>query len=473
MNEQADDRARISVFKLLGSLLAAAALVLFCFYTPFDALSPAGHRMLGIFIAAVVLWVSEAIPLHATAALVILLGILLVSDKSPVPAEGFKAPPITLYFGALANPVLLLFLGGFFIAEGAAKYGLDRSLARVLLRPFGCRPSNIVLGLMLVTALLSMFMSNTATTAAMMAVVLPVIARLPAGDPARISLALCIPVAANIGGMGTPVGTPPNAIVLGALSKTGQHIGFTHWMLLVIPMMIVLLLAAWQFLVRLYPSRTDAICVSIENSSIRGPRAVIFYVTAGITLLLWFTEPLHGIQTAIIGFLPVVVLLATRVITEREFHAMPWNVLWLVGGGIALGDGVGATGLDRWLVGLLDWNSMKPAGVLAALSALALLISTFISNSATANLLIPVGISLAVSPTLNLDARLVALFIATGSSLAMSLPISTPPNAIAYATGQVTTRQMALIGILIAITGYILLVFLAPILWRITGLLPN
>lgn len=199
-------------------------LALIAFATPFvvefEGLSIEGHRVFALFLAAIVLWVTEAIPLHATAALIILAEILLISDKALLDTTA-SAPAYSEFFATLAHPVLMLFLGGFVLADGAAKYNLDRNLAGVLLRPFGTRPRNILAGLMLIAAGFSMFMSNTATTATLMAVVIPVLARLPDGDRMRAGLALSIPVAANIGGIGTPVGTPPNAIAIGSLAEAG------------------------------------------------------------------------------------------------------------------------------------------------------------------------------------------------------------------------------------------------------------
>ncbi|HMP97394.1 MAG TPA: SLC13 family permease [Kiritimatiellia bacterium] len=459
--------------KWMGLLLS-----IFVFFIPFifqfEELSVAGHRVLAIFLMAIVLWVTEAIPLHATASLIIFLNILLVSDKAMMALpEDFKAPTYSSFFYALANPVLMLFLGGFFLADGAAKYKLDKNLAKTLLKPFGTKPSNIILGLMLIVAVFSMFMSNTATTAAFMAVVLPVIARLSPSDRGRIALVLCIPIAANVGGMGTPVGTPPNAIALGALNKAGIHISFLEWMMMIVPFMLILLVFCWQMLVRLFPTKAETITIEIDSAYDRSPKAIIFYVTAAVTILLWFTEPLHGIQSAIVGFLPVVVMLSTKLITDKEFHSMQWSVLWLVAGGIALGDGVGKTGLDKWLIGLVDWEHMAPGMIAGALCVAALLFSTIISNSATANLLVPIGISLTASPDIAISPITSAIFIAIGSSLAMSLPISTPPNAIAYSTGQIQTKQMALTGVFIGLVGMLLFIYAAPLIWNIFGIMPD
>ena len=455
-------------------LILAVVFFAIPFFITFEGLSPIGHRMLSIFLMAIALWVTEAIPLHATAALIIFLSILMISDRAllPVP-DDFKAPAFSTFFFALANPILMLFLGGFFLADGAAKYKLDRNLAKTLLKPFGDKPANIILGMMLIVAVFSMFMSNTAATAAFMAVVLPVIARLPEGDRGRVALALCIPIAANVGGMGTPVGTPPNAIALGALYDRGIQISFAHWMAMIFPFMLIVMLAAWQLLVRLFPTSVDKITIEIDSSYDRSWQAILFYITAAATILLWFTEPLHGISSSVVGFLPVVVMLSARLISDKEFHSMQWSVLWLVAGGIALGAGVGQTGLDTWLIGLIAWDQMAPAVIAGALCLTALVFSTIISNSATANLLVPIAMSLTMSPEINMSPVASAVFVAIGASLAMMLPISTPPNAIAYSTGLVKTKQMALMGSLVGSVGMVVFIFLAPRIWDLFGLMPE
>ena len=439
----------------------------------FEGLSVAGHRIFSVFLLAIVLWVTEAIPLHATAALIILLEILLISDKalSSLPA-GFEAPAYSTFFAALAHPVLMLFLGGFFLADGAAKFQLDKNMARVLLRPFGDSPQRIMLGLMLITAVFSMFMSNTATTATLLAVVLPVIATLNPEDRLRTGLALSIPVAANIGGLGTPVGTPPNAIAVGSLADAGISISFVQWMIMAIPMMVVILLIAWYLLTRLFPAQEKALQLRIEATFDTSLPAKVFYVTFALTVGLWMTEPLHGISSSIVGFLPVVILLSTRVFSTRDLQSIQWHVLWLVAGGIALGVGVNASGLDLWLVGLVSWESIGQALLILTLAVVALLLSTFISNSAAANLLIPVGLSLALSDAVAADPALAAFFIAVGASLAMALPVSTPPNAIAFSTGAVKTRDLAVAGSIIGVVGLVLYVFVAPLLWDLMGVAP-
>ena len=454
------------------------ALALIAFFIPvfftFEGLPPEGHRVFSIFLLAIVLWVSEAIPLHATAALIIFLEILMISDKGIMsPIEGFSGPKYASIYASLANPILMLFLGGFFLADGAAKFKFDKNMARVLLKPFGSNPNKIMLGLMLITAVFSMFMSNTATTATMMAVVIPVLAGLPAGDRLRVSLVLCIPIAANVGGIGTPVGTPPNAIALGALSQAGYNISFVQWMLMAIPTMLVVLFFSWILLQKMYASSTKEISINIDSTFVKSRPAWIFYTTFALTVGLWLTEPLHGMKSTVVGFLPVVILLGTGVFTAKDLQKVQWHVLWLVAGGIALGVGVSCSGLDKWLVGLVSWGAIPPAMLTLALCVVTLAMSTAISNSATANLLVPIGLSLGASGVVDISPVLTGVFIAIGASLAMALPISTPPNAIAYSTGMVKTKDMATVGIIIGLVGVLLFVKVAPVLWHIMGVMPE
>ncbi len=313
-----------------------------------------------------------------------------------------------------------------------------------------------------------MFMSNTATTAAMFAVVIPILAAVPS-DRARAGVALSIPVAANIGGMGTPVGTPPNAIAVGALAARGETVSFVQWMILAVPLMLIILVGAWFFLASRYVPRGTRLELALDADFDRSRQAMIYYVVAGSTVLLWMTEPLHGISSNIVGFLPVVALLATRVMGGKDIQAISWPVLWLVAGGIALGTGVGATGLDAWLLGSFNWAALSSLVVIALLVLIGLAMSNVISHSAAANLLVP--LALGFSDVVGLNMAMIAVVIALATSLGMSMPISTPPNAIAYATGQVPLKEMAVTGLVVGVGGALLLAFLMPPIWEGLGLL--
>ncbi len=460
--------------KQLGVALAVLAFAA-PFFLELDGLSEPGHRVLSIFAASVILWVTEAIPLHATAVFVIGSEILLISDQAIVEVEGFdgfEPPAYASFYSALAHPVLMLFLGGFFLAIGASKFALDRNLARILLRPFGTSSTAILGGLMGITALLSMFMSNTATTAAMFSLVIPVIAALDDLDPLRKGVALAIPLAANVGGIGTPVGTPPNAIVLGYLADAGIIISFLDWMLLAIPLVLILLVVSWFVLIRLYRPASGRLHLSFDSRFDESRQARLFYAVFAATIGLWMLEPVHGVPSTIVGFFPVVVLLATGVFGVDDLKSVQWHVLWLVGGGIALGAGVAATGFDTWLVGLIDWGSLAPTLLIVAIAVFALGMSTVISNSATANLLIPIGVSLALSAGVDIEPALAGVVIAIACSLAMALPVSTPPNAVAYATGFIETKDLAVVGLAVGLVGVTLLVLVAPPVWQALDLLP-
>ena len=469
------------------SIIIAIIAFLIPFFLEINGLSEAGHRLLSIFLLAVILWVTEAIPLFSTSAVVILLLILLLSDVSgkldwawglaQFP-EGQIIPKYTDFFNTLASRVLILFLGGFFLAFGAAKYGVDKNLAAIMLKPFGKKPAFVLLGLMLITGILSMWMSNTATTATIMAVILPIIHRLEAGDKFRVALALGVPFAANIGGMGTPIGTPPNAIVLGALTKvnpiTKEVIGqcsFLQWMMFAIPIAAVLMLFAWALIKFMYPSSKDSIEIDMNVKWVKSGKAAIYYATAIFTILMWVTGSLHGINSYVVGMFPVAILLSTGVLGSKEFRSLEWDVLWLVAGGIALGKGVSTTGFDEWIVGLIQWNAMSASVLGITICLTALLMSTFISNSAATNLLAPIAVAVATQTEgLVLPVTILA-FVALGASMAMALPISTPPNAIAYSAGAFTTKQMALTGSIIAIAGLAINYLLLPSLLKMAGVM--
>lgn len=450
-------------------------LAVVCFVVPLVVdipdLSAAGQRMLAIFLVAIVLWVAEPIPLYGTAALIIFLEIVMISDQAIValPA-GFEPASYRDYYFALADPVLILVLGGFFLAMGASRFHLDRAIGGIMLRPFGDRPSRIMLGLMLVTASFSMFMSNTATTATMMAIVLPVAAALPENDRLRAGMILSIPFAANIGGIGTPVGTPPNAIAIGQLAGAGITVSFGKWMLMAVPGVIVIIFITWWLLRWLFPSDTKSIPVKIEGKFAHSREAHIFYGVFIVTVLLWMTESFHGITSSVVGFVPVVVLLVTGVLTDKDLQKVQWHVLWLIAGGIALGRGIVDSGLDRWVIDLISWETFGSAIIIAAFALAALALASVMSHSASANLIVPIGISLAASPSLDLDPLMVGFMIAIGASLAMALPISTPPNAIAYSSGFIKTADMAKAGILIGIIGLIIYLVVSPLLWSAMGL---
>ncbi len=380
---------------------------------------------------------------------------------------GYNPVSFSVFFATLANPIIILFLGGFMLARGAVKYNLDKNLTGLLLRPFGEKPTFILLGLMVVTATLSAFMSNTATTAMMMTVTIPIAMQIEAKDKFRIMLALCIPVAANIGGMATPIGTPPNAIVIANLQQQGIDIAFGSWITLMLPLAVFLLLLGWGAMQLFYSTSVQRFNLNIQINIDKSLKAKFLYVIFGITVLLWISEGYHGIPSAMIAFLPITGLTITSVLKQEDIRSLPWEVLWLVAGGIALGISMESTGLALWMISSIQWAMFPQLLLLLVFALVAFMLSNFLSNTVTATLLIPLAISMSLSGIAGEGFNLVltSLLIGSACNMAMMLPISTPPNAIAMSTGYISTTDMIKIGIVIGITGIIAALILSYIYW--------
>ncbi len=384
------------------------------------------------------------------------------------PLAEFNPNPYSDFMGTLADPIIILFLGGFSLAGAAVKYKLDRNLTRILLAPFGKRPGFIIMGLMSVTALLSAFMSNTATTAMMMTVIIPIIAQTQKGDPVRIGLALSIPFAANIGGIATPIGTPPNAIVLANLAQQGISISFGYWMVLALPLVLIMLLVAWAVLNWFFPANTESIELEIKEHFRTSSKAYILYGIFLLTVLLWITSSLHGISSTIVALIPVVGLTLTQVLEKEDIRELPWEVLWLMAGGISLGISMENTGLASWMIQQIGWGAMSVTVLFLIFGIVGLVLSNFISNTVTASLVVPLAMTTAMSSaTSGFSMIVLVLVVGVSASLAMVLPISTPPNAIAMSTEMVTTRQMAKAGTVIGIVGVVVTLGYALFYWPI------
>ncbi|MEM6783758.1 MAG: DASS family sodium-coupled anion symporter [Bacteroidota bacterium] len=457
-------RARIPGSKLrvqqaVGVVFAGAVAVAVAQFVP-ESLPREVRLMAGIFVLAALLWSTEALPLFATALLVIALEVVLLANPGGWPGLGFadEPPPYETFLAPLASPMIYLFLGGFIVARAAVKEGVDASLASLVLRLFRGRPRLVMLGLMIATATFSMFMSNTATTAMMITLVGPMLAQIPKTDPVRRGLLLSVPFAANIGGMGTPVASPPNAVAVGVLAEFGLRISFGTWMLIAVPLGTLLLVATWLLIVRLYPAATPGLHLEPITSRLTG-RGVVVLSVALATILLWLTEPWHGLPTAVVALLPVVAFTSLGVLNRHDFDALQWNVLVLIAGGLAIGVGMRITGLDVLLVQALPTGG---ATALLILTAGTLVLSTFMSNTAAANLVLPIGVSLALAAGDGTSGFVVALCIALAASSAMALPVSTPPNAIAYAQGELTTRDLVWAGTIVSALALVLIAGLGP-----------
>jgi sodium-dependent dicarboxylate transporter 2/3/5 len=311
---------------------------------------------------------------------------------------------------------------------------------------------------MAVTALFSMFMSNTATASMMLALVAPMLARLPADEPFRRAVLLGVAFAASIGGMGTPIGSPPNAVAVGHLRAAGEAPRFLERMLVAAPLVAVCLALAWGVLWYLCRPSDAGPRVRIEPAAV-GARGWFVVAVFTATVLPWLSGRWHGLPAAVVALLPAVAFTATRTLTADGLNGIDWSVLILIAGGIALGAGLALSGLDRIVVGWLPLGAGGLPRLVAATAAAALLLSSFMSNTAASNLLLPIGISAAVALDGGTRVREVAMAIALAASLAMALPVSTPPNAPGYSRGRFAVRDMALPGVLIGVAGASLVAF--------------
>jgi sodium-dependent dicarboxylate transporter 2/3/5 len=462
-----------------------------------EGLSPDARWVAAIATLMAIWWMTEAIPLSATALLPIVL-IPMLTERT----VGEATAPY-------ASSIVFLFLGGFLIAIAMEKWNLHRRVALLTLRRVGVEPKRIVLGVMLATGFLSMWVSNTATTLMMLPIglsVLTLVTERGAGaaharhrpghvDPIRdenlrrfgVCLTLAIAWAATMGGLGTLLGSPPNAIVAGyASDELGREIGFLDWMIIGTPLALTFILIAWVLMTRvLYrfilaeiPGGREMIDDEIAKLGVLSQGEKMVMLVFGAAAFLWIVP---GLLAAIPGVEPrlgpfgamddtaiavaagiAMFLLPGRGRTEMVLtwkdaeEGLPWGVLLLFGGGLSLAGAVAATGLDGWFgeqgTGL---GALPPVLLVAAVVAIVLFLTEITSNTATAATFIPVLGGVAVG--IGADAMSLLIPAALAATCAFMLPVGTPPNAIVFGTGAVTIAQMARGGFVLNLVGIVLI----------------
>ena len=459
------------VIKKLTYAAIVLAVTLFLWNAPAEMygiqnLTVIQQRIIAIFAFATLMWIFEVVPSWATSVGIIGLMLLTTSTSGikPMMYEAAGEPlPYKDIMATFADPVIMLFIGGFILAIAATKTGLDAQLAKALLKPFGSKSDNVLLGFILITGVFSMFVSNTATAAMMLTFLTPVFKQLPPEGKGRIALTLSIPVAANLGGMATPIGTPPNAIALKYLNDPAGlnlNLGFGEWVMFMLPLVLVLLFIGWILLRTIFPFSQKTVSLEIEGGMKKGFHTWVVIVTFIVTVLLWMTDKLTGINSYTVALIPFVVFALTGVINKYDLEEINWSVIWMVAGGFALGYGLNASGLAANAVESIPFGTWSPFVILLVSGIICYLLSNFISNSATAALLMPIlavvcsgmGDKLAAiggTPT-------VLIGIAVAASSAMVLPISTPPNALAFSTNLVKQNDMVKIGIIMGIISMVL-----------------
>lgn len=441
-----------AALKFLVCMLAAWAAA---FWPEYAELGEAGRWSLAIIVLSAGLWITEAIPAFAVALLIIGLQIAILGRPGGVLLGADEVQGWEMFTQPWASPPMWLFFGGLVLARAAERTGMDRHLALRIMRWSGGRPQVLLPALMGLAFGLSMFMSNTATTALLLVMLRPALASLPLDSAVARALLLGLAAAANLGGMGTLIGSPPNAIAAGLLERDAP-VGFLRWSLLALPPALLLLGIAWLQLRR--PVRHTSVTLPVEMpaTTIHGTQVKRWQRIAtlgifGLTVALWMSGSWHGIPTAVVSFMPIVALSIAGVIGRDEIKSMEWDVLILLAGGLSLGVGIEASGLAKWLALCAHSAAMPPWLTALVLAWLAALVSNLMSNTAAANILLPV--TLIIANAMQQGGATLVVPVALSCSAAMALPISTPPNALVYSSGRFRSVDYLPVGITMLLLG--------------------
>jgi sodium-dependent dicarboxylate transporter 2/3/5 len=500
--EQRFERARNTTGFVLGPLVFISLWL-----APLPGLAVEGHRLAAVMGLVVVFWLTEPIPIAVTA----ILGPVLCILVGVAPAK-----EVLPNFG---DPLILLFLGGFVIAKAMQVHGVSQRFAiMILAQPFiASSPYRVMFALGAVTAVLSMWISNTATAAMMFPIGLGILAALSGSAGSRdgsaattsqlartrfgTGMMLLVAYSSSIGGLATPVGSPPNLIGMGALEKLANvKVSFFQWMAFGLPASVALYLVLYLYLSRVCPPRWAAGDDSTKfvteelrklggwsrgqiNTVLAFLITVVLWVTPGVAALVsgtgspahrWCERHIPESAAALVGgvllfLLPVNWRQRTFTITVKQAFEIDWGTLLLFGGGLALGEQMFRTGLASTLgTTLVEMTGAHSLLAITALAVgLAILLTETTSNTASANMVVPVMIAIAVTAGVNPVPP--ALGAALGSSMAFLLPVSTPPNAIVYSSGLVPITKMVRYGFVMSVACFVIITLTARYLVPLVG----
>lgn len=433
-----------------------------------------------------ILWVMESIPLVATSLLIPIAGVIFLS----LSAKGLLAP--------FAEPVIFLFLGGFVISKAMNKTDLDKWISLNIVRISPDNPRILMLLMMIVTAFLSMFMSNTATAATMIPIAVAVTDKLKVNKEIeeekidRYSKALILGIAysASLGGIGSAIGTPANPIAIALLSQyAGVQISFTQWFVFGLPIVILMLPLMWLYLWVVFKPKVPKQSIEVAKTAVKKEldnighlnKKQIYVLSVFIlALVLWFLEgviknnlfptfssSIVAIIAAVLLFIPAVFEKST-VLKGRDVNDLNWNAILIFGGGLTLGVVLTESGAGDLIAFSLENLNIASNILFIALIAVVGIVLTFMaSNTGSASILVPLVIPLGL--LFHIDPVLLAVVAAIGSSVDFMLPQGTPPTMIAYSTNKYTVREMAKIGSIVDIFGLLLLSFVLPFFWKLIG----
>lgn len=438
--------------KVASFLFSIVFAVFMAFLLSDESFTQTQNYVLFLLFFAICLWVTEAIPPFSVG--IMIIGFLvLIMGKS-------DAENAIKYLQTWSDSVIWLFLGGFFLAEAMKKTALDIMLLKHLLPKFGKDPRYVLWGLMISTALMSMLMSNTATTAMMIATVSPIFASLDKKANLSRALLLGIPAAASIGGMATIIGSAPNAIAVGALENIGYSISFLEWTLVGTPIAFVLLYVFWKALIKRYriseqgELQFDFINTLPSNYTPeeKTQKSIVLVILA-ITLFCWLTSKWIGIPVAAASGIPIVGLTMLGILDEDDVRKLPWDTLMLVAGGLALGLAIEEQNIASHFVKKISHLNVSFFPLLILFGFMTMVFSNFMSNTAATTILIPMALSLLTMVGKDINPIILPLVIGLSASCALFLPVSTPPNAIAFSTGLIKQSEFRLGGTVVGLLG--------------------
>jgi len=445
-------KVKNQVLKFLISLVVAIGMVFLLRQPEFT-----DSQLYVIFLLffAIGLWITEAIPAFTVSLFIIAFLVFAMGN------EHFNSTPenIEKYVTTFSSGVIWLMMGGFFLALAMKKTKLDERFFQFAVRISGTNPRNLLFGLMITTMFTSMVMSSAAATAMVVAAVTPLLTSLGKKSGVTKALLLGLPLSAMVGGMGTIIGTPANAIAVGQLANIGINISFLDWMMFAIPVAIALTLISGFVLMKIFlkdntPIRPELIeSKPVEQTrKIKIERKIVVCILI-VTILLWLASSYLEITVSSVTAVPLVFLTLTRIITANDVRSLPWETLLLVAGGLSLGVALQQTGLLSFYSAKIVQLGLNPMTIVFILAFLAMMIANFMSASAIVTVLIPVAF--AILPALQKEA---AIILALVTSTGIFLPVSDIPTAIAYSTGFLDQKDFRIGGLVTGLLGPLLII---------------
>lgn len=400
---------------------------------------------------SIALWLSEAIPAYVVSILIMAYLVFTLGNDylNPEPRD------VLPYVNTFSSTGIWLIMGGFFIASAMTKTTLDKDIFQWALRISGNSPVKILFSILILTMVLSMLMSNTATTAMLIAAVGPLLLHLGKENGLAKALVVGIPVASTIGGMATIIGSPPNSIASSLLTKQNITMSFVDWMVFGVPIMLLFLVlnagTLYYFFLRGVPAIDLNGMGGSQAEEVPRSHKTMVIVIVVLTVLFWLTTSIHHVSVAAISAFPILLLPLSGVLVAKDIKQLPWDTLFLVAGGLSLGLALEETNLLRYYSDKLLLLPISPISMLLIFCYVSMLVSNIMSNTAASSLMIPLVMT--VLPGMEKE---VAAIIAIASSTSLLLPVSSPSNAIAYSTGVLKQKDFLYTGAVMAVIGPLL-----------------